>query len=302
MILRSAVRQALGKFSITPSIDFDIEKSMIFPEPSPGQNIKIPEIKVDPNFNPFETQEKKETPGFKRSPDARKGLDQWEKLYDFDGVDLKPVPSTEIKSGSKIFETTTPDDRIVEQEISGFYHLNGQYILTQIRSGLMIIHQQLAHERILYERLVDSMENENTGIQQQLFPHTIAFSKADAELLRSMHDEIRRAGFDIEEFGPNNFKVNGVPADLKESDVQGLLERVLESYKNNLSGTEGNTRTRLAASLARQMSVKPGKMLNIEEMRSLVDQLFACSITHTSPSGKKTFIVIPYEDLEKNFK
>jgi DNA mismatch repair protein MutL len=301
MIMRSAVRQALGKYSITPSIDFDIEKSQIFPEPSAQQSIKIPEVKVDPYFNPFHNKERKEMVNPRQSTDPRRGLDQWEKLYDLSGVELTPkaeTPAEPEQEDAKLFS----DDSNVQADTTGFLQLRGENILTQIKSGLMVIHQQSAYERIFYERIMGSSQNDKAGIQQQLFPRTLTFSASDAHLIIELHDELLKAGFDIQEFGPNTFVLNGVPSDANTDDVQGLIEGVIENYKKNLGAVEGDKQIRLATSLARQMSLKQGKPLTMDEMRSVVDQLFACSTPYASPSGRKTFVIIANEELEQKFK
>jgi DNA mismatch repair protein MutL len=297
MIIRSAVKQSLGKFSLTPSLDFEIEKSMDFPELKPGETIKVPEVKINPYFNPFEKNGHKTG----SSANVRKGLDQWEKLYEPLKTENTSGQIPETSTETKIFESAI-DENLIEQESNRYYQLQGRYILTQLRSGLMIINQQNAHERILFERLMSSIEKESIAIQQQLFPQTVHFSPSDAELLLSLKQEIHNTGFDIEDFGNGAFVVNGTPMDLQEPDVQGLLERVIENYKKDIDKSQDNSQIRLAVSLARQMAIKPGKILSIEEMRSLVDQLFACSIPDATPAGKKTFTIIAYEELEKKFK
>lgn len=297
-ILRSAVKQAIGKYSLTPSMDFDIEKGLDFSEMKPGETVKVPQIKINPYFNPFE----KEEPSDKKTQSPKipfnKGLDQWEKIFpkesDLEGpIQESLFPTQRIESSI--------DETPVEKETTKYFQLQQRYILTQLKTGLIVIHQQYAHERILYERYLRNYSEGSRAVQQLMFPQTISFSPVDAELFASLLADLYHSGFDIEDFGKGSFIVNGVPADFENHSVQEVLEHLLESYKQNLQGMDGNKQKRVAAAFARQMAVRPGKTLAFDEMRSMVDLLFACATPETTPDGKKTFTIISYEELEQKF-
>lgn len=302
-ILRSSVKQALGKFSLTPSLDFDIERSMDFPEIRPGEAVKVPQVKTNPYFNPFDKESSGPLPGKPVRMSPQQGLEQWSKLYP---QEEKAVPELTPVQNDELFPQTTIhsslDEVPAEPAGSKYFQVNGRYILTQLKTGLMVIHQQFAHERVLYERNLQQQRAGSSNSQQLLFPQTITFSPADAGLFASILSDVCASGFDIADIGGGSFIVNGVPADFGDNPTQVILEQVLESYKDNLQHMNGNNRNRLAAAFARQMAVKPGKYLSEEEMRFLVELLFACSSPDKTPDGKKTFHIISYEELSRTFK
>lgn len=302
-IIRSAVKQTLGKFSLTPSLDFDIEKSMDFPEMKTGETVKVPQVKINPYFNPFEKDNGGFTPKESYRNPARQGLEQWGKLYPQED-ETSPVP-TPVQTDELFPQSTihsSLDETPAESAGPKYFQVNTRYILTQLKTGLMVIHQQYAHERIIFERTMQRQKAENRNIQQLLFPQTITFSSADAGLFSSILSDVCATGFDIADIGGGSFIVNGIPTDFGDNNLQIILEQVLESYKNNLQNMEGNNRSRLAAAFARQMAVKPGKHLNEEEMRSMVELLFACAVPDKTPDGKKIINIISYEEMSKTFK
>ena len=289
-ILRAAVRQALGKFSLIPSLDFDREDCYDFTDSKSKDDIVIPKIDINPDFNPFE-KKTVSSGGFKQE---RAGLDQWEKLYEG------------LQSGDDTAAVQQLESSLDEQDApSGshpFFQLQGKYILTPMKSGVMIVHLQFAQERIFYERILKSIKMEKVSIQQLLFPQTVRFSVTDSAILLSILQDIRKTGFDIEDLGGGSFSVNGVPMGLEESDLQSLLERILEDFKNDLRDTSIERFTRIAAGMARQMAVRSEKVVTEEGMRSIVDLLFACETPEYTPDGKKTFSLTTYEEIEKKFK
>lgn len=296
-ILRSAVKQALGKFSLTPSLDFDIERSMDFPDIKEGEAIKVPQVKVDPYFNPFEPKSKQPIPSGSVRVPAQKGLDQWSKLYPNEETFQQPVP----ERSDELFPLATIHaslDNAPEPAFhSKYFQANGRFILTPIKSGLLIMNQQYLHERILFERIMKEQRSENRSSQQLLFPQTISFPPADGQLFGSILPEICHSGFDISDIGGGSFMVNGVPADFGDNNVQAILEELLESIKNNLNEVDGSKRVRVAAALAKQMAVKPGTFLSEDEMRSLVELLFSCDVPDKTPDGRKTFYTLKYDEI-----
>ena len=165
----------------------------------------------------------------------------------------------------------------------------------------MIIDQQAAHERVLFEKYLERIEQKKGTSQHQLFPQTVKLSAADTELVNELIEEISLLGFIIEPFGLNTFIINGTPADLPDENIQHLLENVLENYKMNQLGLKLDKKSNLARSMAKNMAIKPGKALLTEEMQSLVDDLFACQIPNISPSGKTITVIISADDIEKRF-
>ena len=166
----------------------------------------------------------------------------------------------------------------------------------------MVIDQQGAHERILYERILDAFEKQKSSTQQELFPKTLELNPADFALVKEIHSEIQAMGFDISEFGKNTFVIHGVPADTANHDSADLLEGLIENYKQNLLDLKSDKRENLARSMARNTAIKSGKALTHEEMNNLIDELFACKMPYSTPNGKPTISTFSMDDLDKRFK
>ena len=166
----------------------------------------------------------------------------------------------------------------------------------------MVIDQQGAHERILYERILDTFEKNKFASQQELFPKTIEMNAADFVLVKELQSEIHAMGFDISEFGKNTYVIHGIPADTANIDSVALLEGLIGNYKENLLELKSDKRENLARAMARNMSIKSGKALTQEEMNNLIDELFACKMPYSTPNGKPTITTFSSDDLDKRFK
>lgn len=181
------------------------------------------------------------------------------------------------------------------------WQLHDRYILTQIRSGLMILDQNAAHERILYERALQHID-EGVGMSQQLlFPQTVEFGPGDFELLEELFPDLRALGFDLELFGGRSIVVRGVPSDIRSGDERSILEDILAQYKLNRERLKVSSKENLAKSMARRSAIRSDTRLAAREMRSLIDQLFACEMPYACPEGRPTIIKIPIEELDKRF-
>ena len=166
----------------------------------------------------------------------------------------------------------------------------------------MVIDQQGAHERILYERVLNAFEKQMSATQQELFPKTIELNTTDFALVQELQPEIQALGFDIREFGKNTFIIHGVPADTVDHDSTEILEGLIENYKQNFQELRSNKRENLARSMAKKMSIKSGTALTQEEMNNLIDELFACKMPYSTPNGKPTISTIAIDELDKRFK
>ena len=167
----------------------------------------------------------------------------------------------------------------------------------------MIIDQKRAHERILFEKYLKSLNNNTQIAQKTLFPKKIELNAPDFSLLKEIINDIRILGFDISEFGKNTFVVNGTPADINESDTKDIIENLLENYKDHLNtkGIKIEARENIARSLAKASAINYGKSLTNEEMRDIIDNLFACETPDYSPDGKAIINILNIEELEKRF-
>jgi len=296
-IIHAAVRESLGKHNVVPSIDFDQSGNIDIPVPQRSfDNIQFPGIRVNPDYNPFETGKSTSMGSFGKTPTEKKNLDRWEDLYI--GTQLKLKPEAEIKP-----ET---DDVLFSQTSVQFsgkktLQLKQKYILTPVKSGLMVIDQKRAHERILFEKFMEVLKSDSVASQQMLFPQTIELNPADAAILQNILPELLSLGFDIRDFGKNTFIISGTPGVLDVSSPELIVEKLLEEYKNSPVDARSKAKEQIAISLSKASSLDYGTDLKQEEIDHLIDNLFACATPNFSPEGKKVLTIIPVTDIEKSF-
>jgi DNA mismatch repair protein MutL len=310
--LKVTIRHALGTHNITPTLDFE-------QEPAFQQTLtRTPRYPDDTDRN--ESVGNYKAPSGSGQEPTRRDADNlrnWQRLYE--GLDLfdnpkgptpsgadspdtvpSPPPAVEVRSSG---ESNTMDDEQNSFSKGGKepYQIHGQYIISHIKSGFLLIDQQAASERILYERYLDAIGSQPIATQKALFPKNIELPPADAALLRDILPEVNCLGFDIAEFGGNNFVIHGTPADMGAGQQEeALLEKVLNQYKDNLE-LELGIQDNLARAMARSAALRRGQPLTIREMQDLIDELFACSIPYQSPSGRNCFLTFDLEDLQKRF-
>jgi DNA mismatch repair protein MutL len=297
-ILQASVREALGKFNVVPSIDFDQAGSIDIPMPLHHfDDITVPEIKVNPTYNPFETKPSaKNSGGFTSTPAEKTNLTNWQSLYK--GLESDFEARTEPIQDIQPVQVKMDEQQSARTSIQ----FKNKYILTPVKSGLMVIDQKRAHERILYERLIQVLENQEIASQQQLFPETFELNAADATLLTSILSDLRALGFDIREFGKNTFIINGTPGVLNTSTPVEIIEYLLEEYKNSPVNLQEKARETVATSLAQASAIPYGQALKPNEISELIDNLFACQTPNFSPKGKKVLSIMPLDDFEKILK
>lgn len=313
-IIHAAVRESLGKNNVVPSIDFDQSGNIDIPVASKdNENVDFPEIKIDSSYNPFEEKKQFSEKGYSPfnsdcgqsggrknasvTPHEKENLGNWENLYR--GVQLKMKP--EESAGSAEIGNDFSDGNPGQFGGKRFLQLKQRYILTPVKSGLMVIDQKRAHERILYEQFLEVLKSDSVASQQQLFPQTIELNPADSELLNSILDDLKSLGFDIREFGKNTFIINGTPGALDVSSPELILEKLLEEYKTAPVDAKNKAKEQIATSLAKASALNYGTELKTEEVDRLIDNLFACSTPNFSPDGKKVLTIISTVDIEKSF-
>jgi DNA mismatch repair protein MutL len=298
--LRSTVKKSLGQFNIAPSLDFDQEAHLYNMPLKPIDGIiKQPTIKVDPTYNPF----KVEKPDFSKNTTDRElsNKSNWEKMYSRHTDNQQYFELKQDEAQQQSIDADW-DNELHESNKKITYQLHNRYILSHIKTGFMVIDQQGAHERILYERILASFEKQKSATQQELFPKAIELNAADFALVKELRDDILAIGFDISEFGKNTFVIHGVPADTAQHDSVQLLEGLIENYKQNMMELKSDKRENLARSMAFNTAIKSGKVLTQEEMNNLIDELFACKMPYSTPTGKPTITTFSLEDLDKRFK
>ena len=284
-ILHSAVRKAIGQNNLAPMLDFDVtpDLGIDFGEVSRmDRPVVEPKIDFNPNFNPFRQQ-----------PQTRHSSGNWKIMYE----DNDSTVSSNINKISDFKDINTTS--IIDNK-NLYIQLQLSYIVTTMKSGLLVVDQHLAHMRILYEKYLKDMENsiEVSASQQELFPQHITLGTNDASLLKEILPDLEKIGFRIQQMNASTFVINGTPADSKSNDAVALLEKILDMYKTNLVDLKLDKKLNLARSLASQLAIKSGQTLSPIEMQDLVDRLFACAVSEVSPDGKKIYTILNVNELK----
>lgn len=308
-IIRSAVKRSLGQFNIAPSLDFDQENGFSnFIPTKPLEEITPPAIAFNPDFNPFEDPstprtaggfQERDTPYSWSSGSSKSGgssMNQdWESLYE-----ISQRPEVRQLSTDEDNEATETPEAAISKRL---FQLHKRYIISPIHSGFILIDQQAAHERILYEKFQALLVSRQGLSQQSLFPQTITLNPADTALIQELLPEIQALGFQLREFGKNTFVVEGIPADLGTSMNETIIvEQLLEAYKRNNDQVRLSKRDNLARSLAKSTAIKAGTELTPEEMASLIDNLFACTEANVSIQGKPVILTFTLQELLERFQ
>ena len=287
-ILTAAVRDALGKFCEVPAIDFDTQGSPDIPLYDPSRQVAPPQPRYNPDYNPF----KKETPVPKN----------WETLYDDleKGQSFMPTPE-EGEMFGPIAEPTddiqTPET-ILSEKSPSHYQYKGKYLMTAVKSGLMIIDQHRADIRIRYDHYMEQMAGHTAHTQKLLFPEVVQFVPSDAVLLEKLLPELANLGFDLSDLGGNSYAVNGIPTGIDGLDPVRLLRQLVDD-SGTLASQVASLNSQLALSLARHAAIPYGQLLNNDEIENVINQLFSCSNVNYTPDGKAILCILPQTDIEQ---
>jgi len=284
-ILNAAIKQSIGKYNLMPTLDFETEKSLDLPPLPKDHPINPPTIRINPDYNPFEKQTRPQMEFNYKVPGGERGA-QWQQLFD---------PLKEIHPG----EMELPGH---EEAANAILQVENKFLVTQIGKGIVVIDQQAAHERILYEKFIEQEKNGSDGAQKLLLPQTIQLSPDDAQMIKDLIDPLLLAGFEVSEFGSNAFVVHTVPPGIESSEIQPLIEGILESCKNETHGFKNREEHQLARTMARKLAVRHGKKLSLRESTSLIHALMSCSAPDLTPDGKPTMYLLEFDDLAKKFK
>ncbi len=291
-VLHAAVKQAIGKHSLTPTLDFDVipEIENAF-QTKPSSDIKQPSINVDPEFNPFD---KKESGSNWNQPAIKKpNTENWESLYS----EPKENDKTASGSGNTLLSKSIDPDTTFEK--NRFLQIHNRFIACNVKSGLMLIDQHLAHVRIKYEEILDKVKGTNQPSQTLLFPLNINLSPADSSILASLMKDLNKIGFKIEDAGINNFVVTGTPVEINEGDVTTVVEKIIENHKISKDDLNYDKNVNLAKSIAKNSAIKSGIKLDDREMQDIFDRLFMCKAPRISPDGKNILSIVSVSKLEE---
>lgn len=309
-IIQASVREAMGKFNLMPSIDFDQNGSIEIPlSPQRGTNIPEPEIRINPNFNPFEKGSGRSRDNdFESELSYRDGqnLNNWQSLYQaFEREDDQREQFAAYRSvipddiEQEAVQQTFTDEEVKIKESHNFLQFKNKYILTPVKSGLMVIDQRRAHERILFENFLRIIDNHLAISQRQLFPARLEMNAVDMEILTVLDEELKALGFEIRQEAGNVIHVEGIPALLSHLNSSDLVEKLVEDFKNRPMDVKEEIKEHLALLLSQSAAINYGVSLKAEEIADLFNNLFACRTPNYSPSGKTVVSIISFPDFEK---
>ena len=300
-ILRAAVKHSLGQFNIRPVLDFEANQNLETPYNQRHQSAPLPQVEVDRNFNPFLGEG---SPSEQRKNYAKAPKDSWTALYEGLG-------EGQYREGAKthwIVESDAPSEALFDEgaldalsDITSF-QVDRKYILTRVKSGLLIIDQQRAHQRVLYEQFLENISLKEPVSQTLLFPMKLPFDPADLEILGEMYDSLKALGFAIEEGTEGDVTITALPVLIPNAEVGAVLEELLVNWKQQ-AGAEGFSEAdRMARLLSRALSIRPGRVLDTASRQALINDLFACKEPDRSPFNKKVHTTLGVDELEKKLQ
>ncbi len=290
-ILMVTAKEALGKFNAVPSIDFDTADAPDIPVFDPSKTPSMPKINLNPNYNPFGTTKKKELPSF-----------DWETLYKGFKQEKDNQPTIQPEEKQTDIFSSKEDDTDFQHVSPIHYQYKQRYILTSIKSGLMIIDQRRAHIRILFERFIKRIQERKGSSQRLLFPDMLEFNNEEAITLKLILDDLEALGFEINDMGNNSYAVHAVPSEINNINPTALIKKVIDNSIETGMDAKTEIRESLALSMANFVAIPSEKALTEEEMLLLVSELFACKITNHTPDGRTIISVISDEEIEKKMK
>ena len=310
-ILMAAVRDAIGKFCEIPTIDFDTVGKPEIPAFDPSQGgFSAPKVSYNPDYNPFSSNNRQKAPS------------QWQELYDglgskdnqcdtddqasLENLEIQGNPSNPGLGEDDLFGPITPQEispaeSFIAEKSPAHYQYKGRYIMTAVKSGLMVIDQHRADIRILYERYMQQQSSRVVNTQKMLFPETIQLSASDAVTFQTIIPMLTSLGFDLSDLGGNTFAINGIPTGIEGIDPVQLLRRMVSDAEEKGRVVAEELSSAVALSLARSAAVPYGQILSNEEMDNLINSLFACSNVNYTPDGKPVIAILPQIDIDRLF-
>ncbi len=293
-ILQAAARKAIGSSHITPSLDFNRETAFDVPMKTDIRQVTPPSIHVNPGYNPF----KENSFSGKSSQTSYNQMDFLLPEEDISALlpsdDFSDVESLATEKPSKLIEENN--------ESFNYFQLNNQFIAVNVNNQLLIVHQNRAHARVLFEKMQHSMEHNSSATQMELFPESMELSPLDYALFEEIAADLMQIGFDIDPFGTNTIVVRGIPTDAEGIRAAEIIEHLLEEYKNFEVQQKTTQKEKIARILANKLAVKSGILLNRMEVNNLISDLLQCKMPHISPSGKPVFLNFTIEELQNKFQ
>lgn len=298
-ILRSTVKHSLGQFNVAPVLDFDHDPNLDTPYAYKEKDAILPRVTVDASFNPF-----KETPGSQGMGKSfqKTSVKGWEGMYEGldKDIDVDEFSSVVIESESSVQGTLYTDEE-VEERLAATFQLRRKYIMSTVRSGLLVIHQNRAHERILFEKFLGEITVKEGVSQQLLFPLELTFNKQELAVLNEIKESLTNIGFAFESLEHETVKVTGVPLVVPKSGIGTVLDRLIADYMEGFNDGTLSQAEVLAKVLSKNLAIRTGEVLDQESQLALVNNLFACKEPSLSPFQKITYTIVSEGDIDKKF-
>ncbi|WP_109300422.1 DNA mismatch repair endonuclease MutL [Aquimarina sp. AU474] len=309
-MLRATIKHSLGQFNVAPVLDFNRDASMDTPYEFKGKEAQAPIIEVDRSFNPFTEEKVPSSSGSSSSKQytsfKKESAGDWENLYAGLESEVSKLNTKDTEFSSIEFESAEVTGELFEDEKKDLgqqttYQLKRKYIVTTIKSGMVVIHQHRAHQRILYEELLRNITMASAASQQLLFPLKISFSKQEVALLETVKEQLENAGFVFGDSSLGEIEINAIPSAVQEKEVAVLLEQLLSDLENEVPESGFSQTDALAKSIARSLAIRTGVELAQEQQQYMANSLFACTEPTVTPDNKPTFITLTVDEIDKKF-
>ena len=298
-IIRAAIKHSLGQFNVAPILDFECDANLDTPYHYKDVETQIPSVQVDRSFNPFSNEDKPNKESNTHSYRKQEVSASWESLYQgllSDTEALAPISIDANEVTSSLFDG---DD--VEQLVHKTHQIHKKYIVNPIKSGMIVVDQHRAHQRILYEQFLSNITLHFASSQQLLFPLHLYFSKGEMQLIEELKPSLSNMGFVFEAINNESIEISGLPIHVSESEASLVLEKLFSDLQDGIPESSYSQNDTIAKSMARSLAIKTGSYLTQSEQENIINALFACKEPHVSPFQKPTFITIRVEDLDKKF-
>jgi DNA mismatch repair protein MutL len=298
-ILRATVKHSLGQFNIAPVLDFERDPNLDTPYNYQRKDAAFPLLQMNADFNPFSEEKEVKNAYSSTYRDRKTETASWEGLYvglknDMAELDSRTFEQEAISSA--LFQ-----DVEIEETKHRTYQIHKKYIVSSIKSGLMIVDQQRAHQRILYERYLNNITVKQASSQHLLFPLELYFSTNETQLIQELQTALEHTGFIFDAVYEDKISISGKPVQVKDSEITILFDQLIHDLQFGIPDSSFSQNDTIAKSMARSLAVQTGTYLTEREQENIVNGLFACKDPNVSPFNKPTFITISVEDIDKNF-
>ncbi len=300
-ILKSSIKHSLGQFNVAPILDFERDSELDTPYNYKDREADVPQVEVDRNFNPFQSENNYKAQFGGGNTYRKEKPAEWESLYsglqsdNEQQVDIKQIEFESEEVTGNLFGAKE------EQAEKSTFQVQKKYIVSTLKSGILVIDQHRAHTRVLYEELLKNITVSSAVSQQLLFPLRLQFNHQEVEMLKEIKESLEQTGFIFSEIKKDEVEITGIPTLISESEVEILLEQLLADFEKDVPNNGFSQTDLLAKSLANSMAVRSGTLLNSAEQQHIVNRLFACKEPALSPFNKTVFTTISVDELDKKF-